>query len=464
MRNKSADKTKNKHLHELPPVLEEMGGHGGPVLGWSSLEDINDTDAAWPNMVNRVAACACRKNTDDEIFHQIGEELGKMGISSVFMTRETENESLHISNVNVSSDGVAVYPSRTQQGGKKPFSLSDSEIFTRIFSLGNVVLTTSPDESLKRLFPEPSTDSTASTEQPSYVCVPLSNATGIFGVLVAAAPKLTRYKAHNIALLAHIASISRHNSRMTRDLDSMKEKMECLDKGFDSAVNALDKSMQDVVHALTAPMAMRDPYTSGHQIRVTRLAVGIAEEMGLPQYRIDGLKLAASIHDIGKIVIPFEILNRPTRLSEAEFTLIKTHPQVAFDMLSPISFRWPVAEIVLQHHEKCDGSGYPRGLHASQILQEAKILVVADVVEAMSSHRPYRVSLGIDAALDEISSKSGVLYDAEVVAACIRLLLIKNFSLEGGNMASPWQSANPFTPVKVAQSYPCPPDSPYSGA
>jgi HD-GYP domain-containing protein (c-di-GMP phosphodiesterase class II) len=454
MQNKSVRKTPKKRLYELPPVVEEPGGHGCPAPGWSSLEDINDTDAAWLNMVNRVAASACKGKTDEEIFRQIGEELGKMGISSVFLTRDTDEGDLRISNVSVSSGGLVFYPSGTQRGKKEQFALSGSEIVTRIFSLGNVVLTTSPDESLKQLFPEPSTDSTASTEQPSYVCAPLSNATGIFGVLVAAAPKLTRHKAHSIALLAHIASMLRHNSRMAKDLDSMKEKMECLDKGFGSAVSALDKSMQDVVHALTAPMAMRDPYTSGHQIRVTRLAVGIAEEMGLPQYRIDGLRLAASIHDIGKIVIPFEILNRPTRLSEAEFTLIKTHPQVAFDMLSPISFRWPVAEIVLQHHEKCDGSGYPRGLHSSQLLQEAKILVVADVVEAMSSHRPYRASLGIDAALDEISGKSGVLYDAEVVAACIRLLLIKNFSLEGGDVPSPWKSANPFTPVKVTQGYP----------
>ena len=228
----------------------------------------------------------------------------------------------------------------------------------------------------------------------------------------------------------------------------MRKKMECLDRNSSSAVSALDKNLLDVVHALMAPMEKRDPYTFGHQTRVTRLAVAIAAEMGLAQDRIDGLKLAASIHDIGKIVIPFEILNRPTQLSEVEFTLVKMHPQVAFDMLSSISFRWPVAKIVRQHHERADGSGYPSGLKSGQTLLEAKILAVADVVEAMSSHRPYRASLGIDAALDEVSNKSGVLYDAEAVAACIRLLLIKNFSLEG-NLPSVWQSANPFTPVKA---------------
>ena len=201
-----------------------------------------------------------------------------------------------------------------------------------------------------------------------------------------------------------------------------------------------------MVYALTIPMEMRDPYTSGHQARVTNLAVAIAEEMGIAQYHIDGLRLAASIHDIGKIVIPFEILNRPMRLSEAELNLIKMHPQVAFEMLSPISFRWPIAEIVRQHHERADGSGYPRGLKSNETLLEAKILAVADVVEAMSSHRPYRASLGIDAALEEVSSQSGIIYDAEAVAACVRLLLIKNFSFES-TLPTANQNISPFKTV-----------------
>jgi HD-GYP domain-containing protein (c-di-GMP phosphodiesterase class II) len=258
---------------------------------------------------------------------------------------------------------------------------------------------------------------------------------------------MTQSKARNIALLAHIASMSHSNSRLVTESGNLREKIECLDKGFGSALSELDKSLQDVVQALTIPMEMRDPYTSGHQKRVTRLAVAIAEEMGVAQDHIDGLKLAASIHDIGKIVIPFEILNRPMRLSISELTLIKMHPQVAFEMLSPISFRWPVAEIVRQHHERADGSGYPRGLKSGQTLLEAKILAVADVVEAMSSQRPYRASLGIDVALDEVSGKSGSVYDAEAVAACIRLLLIKNFSLENDLPSEP-QNINPFTDVK----------------
>jgi putative nucleotidyltransferase with HDIG domain len=217
--------------------------------------------------------------------------------------------------------------------------------------------------------------------------------------------------------------------------------------GTSRAIEAAGKPLQDLVHALTISIEKRDPYTFDHQVRVTRLAVGIAEEIGLGRDRIDGLRLAASVHDIGKIVIPLEILNRPARLTEAEFALIKTHAQVGYEMLLPITFSWPVADIVRQHHERGDGSGYPCGLTAGQTLLEARILAVADVLEAMSSHRPYRAALGIDAAMDEVSKKSAGLYDTEVVEACIRLLLIKKFRFDI-NVSQNRPSANPAIPLK----------------
>jgi len=430
-------------------VMDEgLARRKGTKPGLFYLKDIQDPEVVWPKAVNRVAAAACKDQPTVEIFRQIGEELGKLGVSSVFLTRESVGNNLLISNVTVSSRGVVAYPVKALRGKKAGFTTSGSEAVSRVLAFGDVVLSADPDKSLSRLFSAPAGDNSAATERLSFICAPLGNAGGVFGVLVAAAPEMTHGEAHNVALLAHIASMSYHTNCMIKDIDGMRKKMECLDRNSSSAVSALDKNLLDVVHALMAPMEKRDPYTFGHQTRVTRLAVAIAAEMGLAQDRIDGLKLAASIHDIGKIVIPFEILNRPTQLSEVEFTLVKMHPQVAFDMLSSISFRWPVAKIVRQHHERADGSGYPSGLKSGQTLLEAKILAVADVVEAMSSHRPYRASLGIDAALDEVSNKSGVLYDAEAVAACIRLLLIKNFSLEG-NLPSVWQSANPFTPVKA---------------
>jgi HD-GYP domain-containing protein (c-di-GMP phosphodiesterase class II) len=175
----------------------------------------------------------------------------------------------------------------------------------------------------------------------------------------------------------------------------------------------------------------RDPYTSGHQIRSAALACAIAIEMGLPQDKIDGIRMAGSIHDIGKLSIPAEILSKPTKLSEIEFALIKEHARKGHEMLKDVESPWPLAEIVHQHHERMDGSGYPRNLKGDDILLEARILAVADVVEAMASHRPYRPGLGIDAALNEIEKNSGTVYDNAVADACLRLFREKSFKLEG---------------------------------
>jgi len=181
----------------------------------------------------------------------------------------------------------------------------------------------------------------------------------------------------------------------------------------------LRKSLSDIMRVLSATIEIRDPYTAGHQVRVAKLAVAIATEMKLPEDRVEGVGFAAQVHDIGKVAIPAEILAKPTALNEIEFSLIKEHPEVAYDVLRDIDFPWPIADIVLQHHERIDGSGYPNGLKNEDILLEARILGVADVVEAMSSHRPYRASLGLDAALDEIKKNKGVKYDKEAVEACL---------------------------------------------
>ena len=177
-------------------------------------------------------------------------------------------------------------------------------------------------------------------------------------------------------------------------------------------------------------MESRDPYTAGHQERVAELAVAIAKEMGLPERRIMGLRMAGFLHDLGKIAIPVEILKKPIPLNKLEFDLIKTHPEVAYEVLKEIDFPWPIAEIVYQHHERIDGSGYPRGLKDDEILLEARILAVADVVEAMSSHRPYRPAYTIEEALEEIVRNKGKLYDPEVVDACVKLFKEKKFSFE----------------------------------
>jgi len=212
-----------------------------------------------------------------------------------------------------------------------------------------------------------------------------------------------------------------------RDITERKKAEESMKKTLESLRKAIGTTIQVMVSAVEA----RDPYTAGHQIRSANLARAIATEMGLPPEKIEGIRMAGSIHDIGKLSIPAEILAKPTKLTNLEFSLIKEHSQKGYEMLKDVESPWPLAEIVHQHHERMDGSGYPRNLKGEEILIEARILAVADVVEAIASHRPYRAGLGIDAALNEIEKNRGIFYDSTVVDACLRLFREKGFKLEG---------------------------------
>ncbi len=196
------------------------------------------------------------------------------------------------------------------------------------------------------------------------------------------------------------------------------------------SMNRLRQTIDGVVEAIVMAVEIRDRYTAGHQKRVAGLAEAISREMGIDQDIIDGISVASKIHDLGKLAVPSEILTKPTRLTETEFDIIKTHAQYGYDILKNVEFSWPVAEIVYQHHERIDGSGYPRGLGNDEILLEAKILSVSDVVEAMASHRPYRPSLGLDFALEEIDINNGKLYDKEVADTCLYLLRNGKYELE----------------------------------
>jgi PAS domain S-box-containing protein/putative nucleotidyltransferase with HDIG domain len=189
----------------------------------------------------------------------------------------------------------------------------------------------------------------------------------------------------------------------------------------------LNKSIEDVIYTIGKITETRDPYTSGHQLKVSKLSTAIAQEMKLPPDKIEGIRIASLVHDIGKISIPSEILSKPSKLSEIEHRLIKNHAQIGYDILKSIEFPWPVAQIILQHQERLNGSGYPQGLKGDDTLLEAKIIAVADVIEAMSSHRPYRPALGINKALEEIYINRGILYAPEVVNACIKLFKEKDF-------------------------------------
>ncbi len=208
---------------------------------------------------------------------------------------------------------------------------------------------------------------------------------------------------------------------IARDITERKIAMEALKKSRDD----LHSSLEETVTSLASTAEKRDPYTAGHQQRVDRLACAIGKELGLSDQQLEGLHIASLLHDIGKITLPSEYLAKPTKLSSEERAIIRCHTEVGYDILKNIHFPWPVAEIVYQHHEHLDGTGYPRGLIDSEILLEAKILAVADVVEAMSSHRPYRPSLGITRALDEIQEGRGILYHPQSVDACLHLILEK---------------------------------------
>ncbi len=192
----------------------------------------------------------------------------------------------------------------------------------------------------------------------------------------------------------------------------------------------LRKTLDGTVRALATTLEMRDPYTGGHQRRVAQLACALARELGFSEERLEGMEVMGFLHDLGKIVVPAEILSKPGGLNELEFNMIKAHSQVGYDIIKGIEFPWPVNTTVLQHHERLNGSGYPAGLSGDEIIFEARILAVADVVESMASHRPYRAALGIEIALTEIVNNRGILYDPEVVDACLVLFKERNFKLQ----------------------------------
>lgn len=199
----------------------------------------------------------------------------------------------------------------------------------------------------------------------------------------------------------------------------------------------LKRNLEETINALALAVEMRDAYTAGHQRRVTQLACAIAEEMGLPEEKIEGIRMAGMIHDVGKVLIPAEILCRPGLLSKIDFSMIQTHPKVGHDILKTIEFPYPVAQIVLQHHERMNGSGYPERLTGKEILVEARVLGVADVVEAISSRRPYRAALGTEKALKEISKKRGILYDPKAVDACMKLFKEEGFKFNNERNIKP---------------------------
>lgn len=219
---------------------------------------------------------------------------------------------------------------------------------------------------------------------------------------------------------------------LNRLRDHLEQQVDMRTAELRKSEKELRASLLDSIAALAATVEIRDPYTAGHQQRTAQLAVAIAKELHLSEEQIEGIHLACLVHDIGKIHVPAELLSKPGKLSALEFELIKEHARASYEILKSIAFPWPIAQIVLQHHERLDGSGYPQGLVRDQILPEANILAVADVVESMMSHRPYRPALGVDAALAQIANNKDTLFEPAVVDACLRLFQEQRFHFSSG--------------------------------
>ena len=263
----------------------------------------------------------------------------------------------------------------------------------------------------------------------SSVSIPLCVEDGWHGALIVYAATPNAFEAPAIEVLQHLA-------------EQIVHAVHALDQGFalqagENSLANLQKKLTEALSAMVAPMVaameMRDPYTAGHESRVADIAVAIGSEMGWTQEQLNGLQVAAQVHDIGKISIPAEILTKPTRLTAGEWGIIREHPETGYTILKGIPFAWPVAEIVHQHHERLDGSGYPQGLKGDAILPEAKVLAVADMVEAMASHRPYRPAIKMGVVLKQIEIEAGSLLDAETVRVCAALFREKRLVLSALN-------------------------------
>ena len=259
------------------------------------------------------------------------------------------------------------------------------------------------------------------------IALPLRNGDNtIFGILNVYAAEVNAFSPAEIALLEEMAGdlafgVRSLHTRHERDL-ALEQSRQHLEK--------LRNSLEDTVRAIATIVEMRDPYTAGHQVRVADLAAAIARQIGLPDEQVHAIHLAGVVHDLGKIKVPAEILSKPGKITDLEFGLIKVHPQAGYDILKGINFPWPIAQMVLQHHERLDGSGYPQGLKGDATLLEARILAVADVVEAISAHRPYRPGLGIEVALEEITKNRGKFYDLQAVDACLALFREQGYSFK----------------------------------
>ena len=385
--------------------------------------------------LNEMALAMERALTPEEMFSAIARECRKLGFRcAVFMTDETQSRLLA---KHWSHDARVVRIAEKLLGLKVEtlsIPIETADIATEVVRGKKTVLVENAEELLEQGLPEPAKRLAGQLarvlKMPKTIPTPLIVEDKVIGVFAVQSGDLTEGDIPAISAFAHQIAAAWRKAQLMQDLETSLTEVQQAQEELQRTAENLRKTLGATIQAMAFTVETRDPYTAGHQRRVGNLARGIATEMGLSKEQIEGISMAAVIHDIGKITVPAEILSKPTRLTEHEFGIIRGHPEVGHDILKTIEFPWPIAQIIFQHHERMDSSGYPQELSGEEIILEARILGVADVVEAMASHRPYRPALGIDKALEEISQNRGVLYDPEVVDACLRLFAEKRFTFQ----------------------------------
>ena len=339
------------------------------------------------------------------IFNAVAKELKQLDISCMLFPLDETGTKLITAYIGY--EPAIIMPLEKLAGitfKKHSFSIDTVDIFQRVIWEKETIFEDTSEQTVKQIYHNQSKKTITSIlnifQDKKVISMPLIIEDKVIGTFMVQSTTLTQRDIPATIAFAHQLAGAWNKAQLVQDLR---------------------KTVEGTIHTIAATVEARDPYTAGHQMRVTDLITAIASEMGLDSDRVEGIKMAGIIHDLGKISIPAEILSKPGKLSDLEFKLIKTHPQNGFDLLKEIEFPWPIAQIILQHHEKMDGSGYPQGLKGEEIMLEARILAVADIVEAMSSHRPYRSALGIDKALEQIKQDKGTLLDPDAVDACLKV-------------------------------------------
>ncbi len=384
--------------------------------------------------LNEAALAMERALTPEAIFAAVAKEFRKLDFSCTVLLTDESQSKLFPRHLSYKAGVVKAAEKLTGLKAEDfPILIESTGTFRRIVWEGKTVFVDT-EEAIREVLPEPLKRFTrqivSMLKIQKSVNSPLIADDQVIGVLSVQSDDLTEGDIPAITAFANQMAASWRKAQLLQDLESSLAEVERAGKEIRQSYVQLQRTLEGTVNTLVSAIEMRDPYTAGHQRRVTELASAIARRMGLSKERIEGIRMAGLIHDIGKISIPAEILSKPGRLSQIEYSLIRTHPQLGHDVVKAVEFPWPVAVIMLQHHERMDGSGYPQGLSGEEISLEARILAVADVVEAMASHRPYRPAHTVDEALDEISQNRGVLYDPEVVDACLKLSMEKGFTFE----------------------------------